>query len=86
MRSHAFGQEAAIKVCMFACRWVGVIGHGVSSESRSMPSQLLSLLGDPILSTAAAEGFQLILSDLTDVLNRRCQANIRVGGVYTSAV
>lgn len=84
MRSHAFGQEAAIKVCVFVCRWVGVIG--VSSESRSMPSQLLSLLGDPILSTAAAEGFQLILSDLTDVLNRRCQANIRVGGVYTSAV
>ena len=92
MRSHARGKEAAIKVCecvcLCTCKW-GVNSYlnlfhahpsfSLSLPQRTPPSQLLSILGDPVLSTAAAKGFQLILSDVTDVLNRRCQANVRVG-------
>ena len=40
--------------------------------------QLVSLCASPSLGNQAADGFQLILSDTSDILNRRCHANSRV--------
>uniref|UniRef100_A0A6Q2YID8 MMS19 nucleotide excision repair protein n=1 Tax=Esox lucius TaxID=8010 RepID=A0A6Q2YID8_ESOLU len=41
-------------------------------------SQLFSLLSDPELGSLAADGFSLLMSDSTDILNRGCHADVRI--------
>lgn len=40
--------------------------------------QLFSLLDDADLGPMAADGFSLLMSDSTDVLNRACHADVRI--------
>lgn len=40
--------------------------------------QLFSLLDDAELGPMAADGFSLLMSDSTDVLNRSCHADVRI--------
>lgn len=40
--------------------------------------QLFSLLDDGELGPMAADGFSLLMSDSTDVLNRSCHADVRI--------
>ncbi|KAJ8264496.1 hypothetical protein GJAV_G00149820 [Gymnothorax javanicus] len=46
--------------------------------STALTDKLFSLLLDPELADAAAEGFSLLLSDPVDVLNRACHADLRI--------
>lgn len=43
-----------------------------------MARQLFSLLDDTELGPMAADGFSLLMSDSTDVLNRSCHADVRI--------
>ncbi|KAG7492628.1 hypothetical protein MATL_G00016300 [Megalops atlanticus] len=46
--------------------------------STDLTDKLFSLLTDPELGGAAADGFSLIMSDSADVLNRACHADLRI--------
>ncbi|XP_064176913.1 MMS19 nucleotide excision repair protein homolog [Anguilla rostrata] len=46
--------------------------------STALTDKLFSLLPDPELADAAAEGFSLLLSDPADVLSRECHADVRI--------
>uniref|UniRef100_A0A6Q2XQA3 MMS19 nucleotide excision repair protein n=1 Tax=Esox lucius TaxID=8010 RepID=A0A6Q2XQA3_ESOLU len=51
----------------------------VTCPLSSIPvSQLFSLLSDPELGSLAADGFSLLMSDSTDILNRGCHADVRI--------
>ncbi|KAG7250755.1 hypothetical protein CRUP_037378, partial [Coryphaenoides rupestris] len=46
--------------------------------STTLTDKLFSLLSDPALGSLAAEGFSLLMSDSSDVLNRECHADVRL--------
>nr|XP_019939047.1 PREDICTED: MMS19 nucleotide excision repair protein homolog isoform X1 [Paralichthys olivaceus] len=46
--------------------------------STALTDKLFSLLDDADLGTMAAEGFSLLMSDSSDVLNRGCHADVRI--------
>ncbi|XP_028975965.2 MMS19 nucleotide excision repair protein homolog [Esox lucius] len=46
--------------------------------STTLTDKLFSLLSDPELGSLAADGFSLLMSDSTDILNRGCHADVRI--------
>uniref|UniRef100_A0A671TVK9 MMS19 nucleotide excision repair protein n=1 Tax=Sparus aurata TaxID=8175 RepID=A0A671TVK9_SPAAU len=58
--------------------WVRVMLHVVYIVFHCVSLKLFSLLDDADLGPMAADGFSLLMSDSSDVLNRSCHADVRI--------